>query len=769
MDNEYLQKINGKENCGKDKGSFVLNDELDDANWKFSHILSEPGPSHIKQSKDEILNTSKESLYERVKRRTRNVAPKYVEECIENSKNNSTNTLKKKKTVDYISMTDNNINAKKTCKRFKSNIIEETQNEEVIKNKRVCKKRSPSICITKKTIANNTQIAGELSMKEKELSKKETTKKEIPRKITKSNETKQTTDANQIKESGRENSILQEHQYNDINVENIITGKRRRKTVQTYDINVLTTYQDAVKKETVSQKKVNQGQKKFHGYIDSLLKKNIIDSEMAEEFKKLCIKKIKVPREPGYINDCTVKEDEKGGIPPCVVCNEISDVVLRCRWCRDAYHWVCYPIRLFKYTFPKRPWRCINCHLKNITKEEISDIKKSLRTERCLARKTGDTKKLSFFEKLNNNINVYDKLHKKPSNIKMKYYNLLVNVIDKPPCDFDDDSFSDSSDDDIWYRNSLYPNGLFGSLRNCCYLCLKPETEVKHIMKCTFCSGQYHCDCLTPPFCYTPLDDFNCGYHINEPKKEPNLLSYSRVLDAINKYNDGGFKSNIEFELEFRNAVKQIEREEKPRVLKRPKNFCRNVPIEVERYYTSQFAKLLQHFELKDTKIRNILKQKLEDDVYDIYNQYEQLYFADDIEKDNDELKKQFALTNIVLKYVLKVSLKAFIIRNKDSKIDVKINRFPYNNCCEIKDRMVDIKYIPTLGKYELFVLGRYPVFVNGILIGKDRLSSTSNGNCGCQKYFKLKDVSKAFMPSVFLKSGDIIRIGCCVILFGHA
>uniref|UniRef100_A0A0K0E5G0 PHD-type domain-containing protein n=1 Tax=Strongyloides stercoralis TaxID=6248 RepID=A0A0K0E5G0_STRER len=788
-DNKCLQKLNEKKNCGKDNESFILNKDLDDPNWKFSHILSKPGPSNIIHDRDEILNISKESLYERVKKRTRNVVSKYVdsscvEEPVKKNIDNSVNISKKKKTENLISNKGDNKNIKRTYKQAKNEEPEEIQNETVIKNKRECKKRSLSVCNNVKTIKNDFQSSDEVNAKKKNVIKKVTKKQTLKNKAKNDSPSQVTsTNNNKIQENDREDSILQEQQYIDINVENIISGKRKRKAVHTYDINVLTTYNDVAKKETVAKKKANQGQKKFYCYIDSLLKKNIIDSKVAEEFKKLCIKNIKIPKQQGYFNDCVVKEDEKGGIPPCVVCNEISDVVLRCRWCKDAYHWVCYPIRLFKYTFPKRPWRCINCHLKNVTKKEISDIKKILRIEKSLIKKTECTKKLNFFDKLNNNINIYLKLQKRNGNAKMKYYNLFVNVIDKSPCDFDDESFSDSSDDEEWYRNSLYPNGLNGSLKNCCFLCLKPETETKHIMKCSFCRGQYHCDCLTPPFCYAPLDDFNCGYHINESKKEPNLLSYNRVLDSIDKFNNKGFKNNTEFELEFKNAIKQIEREEGSKPIKRPSNFCRNVPTEVERYYTSQFAKLSQYFDSQDNNFRNNLKKKLENDIYDIFNQYTQLckwgIIEEDIndeslknlndnemKEDNKELNKQFTITNIFLKYLLKVPLKAFIISksfsiryffynqlflgDKDSKLDVKINEFPYNSCFEIKNR-------------------RYPVFVNGILIGKDRFSLTPNDNCKCQQYFRLKNVGKAFVPSVVLKSGDIIRIGCCVILFGHA
>lgn len=39
-DNKCLQKLNEKKNCGKDNESFILNKDLDDPNWKFSHILS---------------------------------------------------------------------------------------------------------------------------------------------------------------------------------------------------------------------------------------------------------------------------------------------------------------------------------------------------------------------------------------------------------------------------------------------------------------------------------------------------------------------------------------------------------------------------------------------------------------------------------------------------------------------------------------------------------------------------------------------------------
>uniref|UniRef100_A0A0K0EXG5 Origin recognition complex subunit 1 n=1 Tax=Strongyloides venezuelensis TaxID=75913 RepID=A0A0K0EXG5_STRVS len=799
---DFVKNVNGKENIDNDIGQSLLNNDLEDHSWKFSHILSEPGPSNIRQDKDEILNKSKESLHERVKRRTRNNEPKYNDDIYikepvnKKSLSNNRNASKNKKIEDNISSKDNSITAKKVHKRVKNNITEEMRDLDVIKNKRVCKNRSLSVCGGKKIAKNNNEKVVERNVKEREVIRKLSMRQPQKKTTNNTGSLKVSLTIEEQKENDLKFVATNEHQFIDINVENIITGKRRRKTVQTYDVNVLSTYQDNVKKETVTQKKAHHGQKKFQGYIDSLLKKNIIDSKMAEEFKKLCIKNMKIPKEQGYVNDCVVKENENGGIPPCVACNEISDVILRCRWCRDAYHWICYPTRLFKYTFPKRPWRCINCHLKNLTKNEVADIKRIVKKEKNLIKETGNVKKLKYFERLNNNINVYQKLLSSTKITKMRYYNLFVNVIDKPPCDFDDESFSDSSDDEEWYRNSLHPNGLYGSLRKFCFICLKPETEVKHIMKCSFCCGQYHCDCLTPPFCYTPLDDFNCGYHISEPEKEPNLLSYDRVLDAINKYNDGGFKNNIEFELEFKNAVLEIEREEGPRISRRPLNFRRNVPCEVERYYTKSYVKLSKHFDSKDDMYRNILKLKLKNDVYE---QYEQLYDWDVIgEEDSiyspmeiddniveDYLNKQISLTNTVYKSIFKVPLKAFIISksfpvryffynqlylgNTDSKIDIKINGPPYDHCCEIKHRMVDIKFIPKFRKYELFVLGRYPVFVNGILIGKDRLSLAAIDNCQCQRYFKFNNVSKAFVPSVILKSGDIIRIGCCVILFGHA
>uniref|UniRef100_A0A0N4ZBX5 PHD-type domain-containing protein n=1 Tax=Parastrongyloides trichosuri TaxID=131310 RepID=A0A0N4ZBX5_PARTI len=754
------------------KTDFTSTIEKNDS-WKDFAMASEPGPSNIKMSKSEIEEATRDSIYERVKRRNRKPIVKYDDENqLMDDENN------KKATKGRCKTTKDNNSIRRTIKRTKDD--DDSSEIEHVKPKRVYNRRGAKSSQNNKTDVN-------IEKNKKVLRKKENKKDE--------NEQIENFQDDGVKqeETVKKNTsrITTEHQYIDVNIDNIISGKRRRKTVQTYAENVLSSFKSTSKKDTISNKE-NQEIKKFHKYIDQLLKKDTIDATMAEEFKKLDLKKVKVPKPKEYVNTCVVKENEKGGIPPCVVCNEISDVVLRCRWCRNAYHWTCYPVRLYQYFFPKRPWRCLICEAKRLTKSDLLELRKMATAEKNRLKKEGLSNENNFYDILLKN-KEYEYFSKK-NVVDIKYKHLFWDVHQKTPADFSDDSFSDSSDDDVWYRNSLYPQGLYGPFRKCCFICHEPETEIKHMMKCTFCRGQYHCDCLTPPFTYAPLGDFNCGYHINEPKKEPNLLSYDRVLDAIQKYNEGDFANDVEFEIEFNNAVKQIKREEDPEPLAKPRNFRSNVPSHVEKFYTGSSGMLMEHFENIDEAHRKSLKEKVKDDNGNIYDQYEQLKKIkliedevipfDEINESGEQIYEN-KMISIISEFILKVPLSAFIISEsfsiryfyygqlylstEEGRLDVKINGPPYDNCTEFKERMVDIKFINQYKKYELFVIGRVPVFVNGIRVGKNRRKGASNSNCPCQEYFKLHNVRKAYVPSVLLKSGDIIRIGCCSVLFGHA
>uniref|UniRef100_A0AC35U8F9 PHD-type domain-containing protein n=1 Tax=Rhabditophanes sp. KR3021 TaxID=114890 RepID=A0AC35U8F9_9BILA len=453
-----------------------------------------------------------------------------------------------------------------------------------------------------------------------------------------------------------------------------------------------------------------------------------------EKTKELMKKKPKASLVPPLI-PLALPESDFVDPPLCVAC-ENEGLVLLCNKCNRKYHKFCCQPSRSKINIPLKGWECHHC-IKNYWYKRYKRLKNTHESGR-------GRKKVAK-----------DKYRYEIEDLKKANFKTLTAITNdirlSEPIEFSD---SEPEDEIHMCDNPLRKNWTF---KDTCWICFEEPTDIKQMIKCDYCIGEYHLDCLAEPMIYCPREKWSCPYHLEEPEEE-GVIPDMRICMPMLKLALNDKKTEVE-EARYHKLLRDTEKS-----VKRP-----YFPPSI---YEPAAIATLQPYYLKSTP--KVKRQSQEDDLFadlvvSVTNDCSQLNTKQYQESlcTNERVPRQACLFTLI-KYPVPIIDGQITVGKVRGPYHFTLDEEPLISCPEITDEMFEIMYLKSIKRYEIFVKGRQQVFVNGIMYGKERMNSSKNRVCDCQKKYldRRGDTLKPYKESCIITSGDVISAGCFKLLF---